>query len=471
MFFGQLLAKFRSQPARKNKNKRAAIQRGASTTKNKPGLTSLKTNEALNTNKKLNKALNDIDSAIQSKGPSNQLLLQKAEILLKKGKLRQAKLILNELSKIKNDSKTSDTARLLLTRTQQLQQKAASDSSRELIEKLNQTTKNYFNESPLSFAKENTPSDQELIQLVRKEARRARSRDFPKLSRDLIDQALLAGLESPWLLHDKALSINMMGQQSQALIILKELNAQHEGEKLRNAIKENIEDIEKRAKHYQLRAKFYLVKQSRLSAKKNELNLQFIPETNQVSQKAKIKALIFKEARSCLNQHPEACLGLTNTLLDYFPNDLAALLLKGEALDALHHREEAITIWKELARSKNEKMALKASELIAETLLQKTKSISENKSPKAAILFFIREHLKYQLNPTLNDGVREILKQLESMDTESTDPELQSHQLQLQFNTLLIECFERQRRNQGRLDPSSTAQKPGSIRKTAPKAG
>ena len=67
MFFGQLLAKFRSQPARKNKNKRAAIQRGASTTKNKTGQTSLKTNEALNTNNKLNKALKDIDSAIQSK--------------------------------------------------------------------------------------------------------------------------------------------------------------------------------------------------------------------------------------------------------------------------------------------------------------------------------------------------------------------------------------------------------------------
>ena len=471
MFFGQLFTRQRKQKSEQSRRQTIPEKTNLPTDNQNKDQLFLKINDHLNSNEKLNKALNDIDSAIQSKGPSNQLLLQKAEILLKKGKLRQARLILNELSKIKNDSKTSDTARLLLTKTQQLQQKEASDPSRELIEKLHQTTKNYFNESSLGSTKGNPPSDQELIQLVRKEARRARSRDFPKLSRDLCDQALQAGLESPWLLHDKALSINMMGQQSQALIILNELNAQHEGEKLRNAIKENIEDIKKRAKHYQLRAKFYLVKQSRLSAQKNELNLQFIPETNQVSQKAKIKALVFKEARSCLNQHPEACLGLTNTLLDYFPNDLAALLLKGEALDALHHREEAITIWKELARSKNEKMALKASELIAETLLQKTKSISENKSPKAAILFFIREHLKYQLNPTLNDGVREILKQLESMDTESTDPELQSHQLQLQFNTLLIECFERQRRNQGRLDPGSTAQKPGSIRKTAPKAG
>ena len=471
MFFGQLLAKFRSQPSRKNKKKHAAIQRGESTTKNKPEQPSLKTNEALNTNNKLNKALNDIDSAIQSTGPNSQLLVQKAEILLKKGKIRKARITLNELSKIKTDSKTSDTAKLLLARMQQLQQKAASDSSRELIEKLHQTTKNYFDESSFISANGDTPSDQELIQLVREEAHRARSRDFPKLSRDLIDQALQAGLESPWLLHDKALSINMMGEQSKALNILNELNEQHEGEKLRKAIKENIEDIKKRAKHYQLRSKIYLVKQSRLIARKNELNLQFIPEVNQVSQKAKIKALVFKEARSCLSEHPEACLGLTNTLLDYFPNDLAALLLKGEALDALHYREEAITIWEELARSKNERIALKASELTAETLLQKTKSISENKSPKAAILFFIREHLQHHLNPTLNDGVRDILKQLESTDTESTYPELQSHQLQLQFNTLLIECFERQRRNQGRFDPSATVQKPGAISKTAPKAG
>ena len=213
------------------------------------------------------------------------------------------------------------------------------------------------------------------------------------------------------------------------------------------------------------------MKQSIAVAKANSLETAYLPNPNQATGNTNNKSLVFKEARISLERNPKACLGLTNSILDYFEDDLAALLLKGEALAALNQDDKAIQVWKELTHSQNEKINQKASQLITESLVKRAKTISKKKSPKTALFFLVEEHLTNNIIPILNEDIKALLKQLESMDTESIDPELQSHQLQLQFNTLVIECLERQRRDQGRLDPSATAQKPGAIRKTAPKAG
>ena len=128
-------------------------------------------------------------------------------------------------------------------------------------------------------------------------------------------------------------------------------------------------------------------------------------------------------------------------------------------------------IWKVLTNSKNESIAKKATELIALTFMRETKSINAKKSPKAAASFFIQQYLNHNLSPILNKEVEKILLQIEPPNTDISDPELQQHQLQLLFNTLVIECFETQLRDRCRLDASATAQKPGTISKTALKAG
>ena len=52
-----------------------------------------------------------------------------------------------------------------------------------------------------------------------------------------------------------------------------------------------------------------------------------------------------------------------------------------------------------------------------------------------------------------------------------SDPELRKHQMQLQYNTLVIEYFEEKLRKKVLSDPGAPAQKTGAIRKTALKAG
>ena len=96
---------------------------------------------------------------------------------------------------------------------------------------------------------------------------------------------------------------------------------------------------------------------------------------------------------------------------------------------------------------------------------------SPKSSPEEAISFYIREHLKLKLVPKFNNGLKAILEQLEQSNTDFSDPELEQQQFQLVFNTLVIECLEAQLHQQGRLNATSSAQKPGVISKTASKAG
>ena len=471
MFIGQLLERFRPPTSEQRKNKGVAITQSESFNKTtSERLTPQNTNNH-SSKKNFKTALININKAIRDKGPSNQLLLQKAEILLNKNKFNQALQILNDLSKKKDDSATAHIAKQLIKSAELGRQKAATNKTKKLIDVLHKISKKYNNKLHDLVAAENLSTDLDITQIVRKEAQRARAAELPKLSYELIDQALQAGHESPWLLHDKALSLNMLGQQVKALKLLNDLKEGNKGEKITNSINNNIEEIKEKPKRFQAKTNIFLAKQARSIANGSDLKTRFIPETKNIKSNTKIKSLIFNQARSSLNLNPQASLYLVDSILDYFPSDLASLQLKGEALFALKQTDEAIRIWKDLTNSKNENTAKKAAELITLILTQKTESINAKKSPKAAISFFIQQHLKHNLAPILNKDVEKILLQLVPPNTDISDPELQQHQLQLQFNILVIEHLETQFHNKGRLDVSAAAQRPGAIRKTAREAG
>ena len=247
MFFDQLLAKFRTNSAKRIGNKRAGAQQGEPRSRSLTEQPYLQPNENFNTKRKLNTAFSDIEKAIQSEGPSNELLLKKAELLLRKGKFHQARRILNELSQSKNDSKASNSAKKLLKLSQQLQQKTSANKTNNLFEQLNETAKKYHQKLLDLPQAENQCNDFELTQQIRKEARRARTTELPKLSCELIELTLQAGHESPWLLHDKAISLSMMGQRKQALSLSEELKKGRTGEKLTKS----IEKISKKSRKIQ----------------------------------------------------------------------------------------------------------------------------------------------------------------------------------------------------------------------------
>ena len=290
MFFDQLLAKFRTNSAKRIGNKRAGAQQGEPRSRSLTEQPYLQPNENFNTTIKLNTAFSDIEKAIQIEGPSNELLLKKAE-------------------------------------------------------------------------------------------REKNSRNLSK----------------------------------------------------------NIEEIQKNSKQNQLKSNACLAKQSVLAAKAKKLNFQ-LPE--KINERTNIKALVFKQARACLGDNPQACLSLVDSILDYFPGDLAPLQLKGEALAELKENDEAIQIWKELTHSKTEKIAKKARALISLVLTQEAGPVSANRPPKAVISSIIKQHLNYNLAPELNKEISEILLKIEPLNSDSSIPELRQHQLQLLLNTLTIEFLE-----------------------------
>ena len=471
MFFGQLFTRPRKQKSEQSRGQTRPEKTNSPTeNKNKDQLF-LKINNHLNSNEKLNKALNDIDTSTKGKQATSQILLQKADILLRKGRIRKARQILNEITKKKIDSETKQSARLLLETSAILQKSEANDKINKLFSHLHELSSKY------QIQLINTPkayqADEHLdiAQLIRKEAKHARTSELPKLSCELIERSLNAGYTSPWLLHDKAVSLNMMGQPQKALELLEEIKKTNKGEKLITNINNRIKSISENQQHHQFRSRLYLARQALLSAKNNSISPGFIPETNQIDHQTDVKHLVFKQTRDVLESHPQASLDLTNTILDFFPGDLAALQLKGEALAALKRSDDAIKIWKNLTDSDNEIIAKTASILITKNITNRAKTVSKNKSPKAAIRFFIQQHLKHNLNPVLSSETKKILNRVEPSHPSLSNSQVREHQLQLLFNSLVVECLETRWRKQGRLDTGSTAQKAGTIRKTAPKAG
>ena len=459
MIFSQVLARFRPHSSEQGH------------IKDKPQQPLLEASENLNSTNELNQALKAIDQAVQNKTATNQQRLLKAEILLRKEKFHKAKAVLTELSETREDRNIRKKSNHLLDKLPQLQQRANERKSRALVSDLIKIAEKYQTKlSSLPEPEELTP-DCDITLLIRKESRLARSSELPCLSYELIERTLNSGLESPWLIHDKALSLNLMGRQTHALKLLKELKATTKKEKLSQSIERNIEAIQKPPKDYRLKLKLFLAKQASIVAERNDVSACFIPESSKIDNEIRVRLIILAKAREIPEENPKASLDFADSVLDFYQGDLAALMLKSEALYALRKTAKAMEIWTKLARSDNKKIAEKASELVSQHLSYKARTISQKSSPEKAITFFIEEHVKLKLVPRLNKGVNKILRQLNAFDGTFQDPELERHQLQLLLNTQLIECLEAQLREQGRLGGTPTAQIPVAIRKTAPKAG
>ena len=142
--------------------------------------------------------------------------------------------------------------------------------------------------------------------------------------------------------------------------------------------------------------------------------------------------------------------------------------LKGEALAALQRNNEAIQIWKGLTQSKDDMIAKRAHELITKHLTKKAILISTKQSTEAALSFFIQEHLKLNLVPTLNEDIAKFTRKVEPLNSDFSDPDLRKHELKLQFNTLVIKFLEDQLLEKDRLSFKGPTQKSVTIKETIP---
>ena len=419
----------------------------------------------------LKKDLEDIDKSIKTKGSNNTILLKKAEILLDMGKYSQAKQILSNIIKTSRDRKLTNKAKNLHSASQERQAENEFKKKTQLIENL-QKAGAIYGQAFSTLPQPNESSfDEDITQWVRNEARRARTADLPMLSHEIINLALEAQKNSPWLMHGKALSLNMMGRQEEALDILRKLQKSATGEKLTKSIKNSIKNILKCPQKNRAKINIYLATQTQALAKHNSLETKYTPDPSSSEAGTKAKSLVFKDALDAFSVDPNASLVLLNSILDYFPKDGASLQLKGEIYSALNRDNEAISTWKIIANSTEKEIADKARMSISSILSKRAKRICTKNSAKEAILFFIESHFKHNLAPVLDERMAKILSQIEPSIDKNSNPESRQHEAQLQYNTLIVEYFEEKLRKRSNINPAALAQKTGTIRKTAPKAG
>ena len=468
MFFDRFVARLRPHSSQEGHKKVSQTKEAEAFPKE---LTLLQFSKNLNSINELNAALKEVDQAIQGKSVTNQQLLLKAEILLRKSKIQKSKELLTSISQDKKDQNSAKAAKHLLKILPQLLHESSKKRLAKLIDDLHKIAEKYERKLQNLPPADNLPPDFDITHAIRREGAAARSAELPGLSLELINRTLQDEQESLWLLHDKALTLNMMGQPQTAQRILRELKKSTRKEKLTDSINKNIADLNKNSKHYQSKLNLYLAKQLRSTSAAKNLDITFLPEDKEIKAQTKIKSLVFRKARAILTDYPKDCLHLVSSILDYYQEDLAALLLQGEAFYALKKNDEAVHIWKSLVHSQEKNIAKKASELLSQSFSKKAKQISAKDSPKAALKFFIKQHFTHGVAPTINKDIKQILQQLEPPENRFIYPELEHHYSQLLFNTHVVECLEARFREQGRLGGTSSAQKPGAISKTASKAG
>ena len=190
MFLGRFFTRLGnsiSQPATEQGSSTSTISPSA---KESSDHFQLEASKYIATPNNINKALDDIEKAIKSEGPTNQLLLKKSEILLRKCKFRQARQILKDISKSKTDSKASHKAKQLLKSSFQLQQEADTKKFKELVNTLHEIARRYDKKLVNLPSAEDLPPGADITLIIREEARLARSAELPKLSIFCFSQGL-----------------------------------------------------------------------------------------------------------------------------------------------------------------------------------------------------------------------------------------------------------------------------------------
>ena len=176
----------------------------------------LKEVDSLISEKKYKKAIKLIDASIESGAKTNNILLKKAFLLSQMGKYEEAHAIWEKLSNLTNKPRIAALAKKSIETSKYLQINHI-NSVKLLIETLHAIAHKYqqkLNHLPTS---KDEYSGENIIPAVRREAEIARTYELPKLSSDIIEQTLQAGLESPLLINDKALSMSMLGQHQKLM--------------------------------------------------------------------------------------------------------------------------------------------------------------------------------------------------------------------------------------------------------------
>lgn len=403
---------------------------------------SIQESEKFKKSHKFKDAIRVLNESIKAGRSSNKLLLTQALLLSKDKQFAESKTILKQLSKAKGDTETSNSAKEALKTVKSLE--AEIFNSKLLLLKNMHTLANKSNQKLIHAPQPNQlNADHDLALIIRKEAANARNNNRFKLSLNLIDCAFESGIQSPWLFHQKGLTLKAIGKFEEARLIWEKISKMQNKQKLELAIKETLNNLDVDKDKFTKDRPQRLIRHCKAITEDHRWLNQHLPESTSQETTSNPKQLVIDEAKAALKSEKlELCLELLEASFLYYTNNRQGLLLQAEALYQAEDIETSFQILKKLATTKDDKYARKAKAIWSSKLTEKAKTICLQESPTQAIIYYIEQHLTAELNPEYNQELDDILLEASSSKESSSDPELRRHQLRLKFNNIFIDHLE-----------------------------
>ena len=387
-------------------------------------------------------AIRVLNESIQQGKSSNKLLLKKALLLSDVKQFEESQSILKKLSKAKGDAEISNSAKEALKTVKQLE--AEIFNSKLLLIKNMFALANKSNQKLIHTPQPNQLSaDHDLALIVRKEAANARNNNRFTLSLKLIDCAFESGIKSPWLSHQKGLTLKAIGKFEEARLIWEKLSKMQNKQKLEEAIKETLDKLDADKDKFTKERPKRLIRHCNAITEDHGWTNQLLPESTSQEAISNPKQLVIDEAKAALQSKKlDLCIELLEASFLYYTNNRQGMLVQAEGLYQAEDIDKAFQILKKLATTKDDKYARKAKAMLSSKLTEKAKTICLQESPNQAIIYYIEQYLTAELNPEYDQGLNDILIEAISPAELSSDPELRKHQLRLKFNNIFINHLE-----------------------------
>ncbi|MDC3010827.1 hypothetical protein OAZ24_01170 [Synechococcus sp. AH-736-G21] len=380
-------------------------------------------------------SLDLLDTAIEAGLESPWLLENKAQSLSALEHFEAAHALWNELIGLEDKPKLVETAQKALLASKEKEEEAIKDKPLRLIDQFHQIAKSY------SYIPEHLPSreqfdlEQDLNTIVIKESFSARRQKKNKLSLDLINEALDNGLDSAWLLDNKAQTLVKLGDFESAKEIWETLVTLQGKPKLVDTAQQSLDCLEESKRQYEEERPRQLIKQFQDIANQHHWNFKDLPRVDELDKDTNVELICLKEAiQACNQDNPKLSIVLLDAIMDLGyqspwlnHNKAIALLKSGKS-------EQAIRIWKNIQKLDNKNITKKADEFLQiaykqekidhastlaelgridtaiefllDTIHQNPNAIEYNKKLKQLIIQDLGEESKiYEEDPALGDYI------------------------------------------------------------------
>lgn len=396
--------------------------------------------------KKYKLAIQAINKGLNAGLPTPKLLNQKAHYLAESGIYTPAQEIWKKLKNDPDNPELAGDAAQSLKLCQQ-RQTALANQTRALLKYFHTLAKN--KQQPLQFIPKPKcwKTNNDLTAIIAKEAEHLRGKGHAKLSQLIIERALSEGFRSPTVLQQQALTLAVSGNLQDAKAILNNLPKNENTPKLKRGIQKSLQDLDAEQKQYSKNRSRHLLLRCSNYALANNWKPQHLPKPG--AKKAKTsdpeaKKLTIKEIKSIVDAgKSKVALGMIDILFEFYNHAPQALQLKAKTLLDSNQIDSAIEALQPLLTSQKYSDATKALLKLARNgITEKAKQLSEQQTADEAISFFINKHLQHGIAPEFNDQIGSILSKSSNEDTAIGDRELRQQELQLQFNSALIDHLE-----------------------------